>query len=258
MMRWFLTLLGLSLSTATANPLHAHGMLGLLVPAYFYPGPTDRHWPALALAAERVPVTVIVNPASGPGNATDPAYTKAVNQIRAAGAKAIGYVHISYGKRPIEQVMADIDRYRTFYELDGVFIDEMASGDSQEIVAYQAGLIEQIRSRRPNWSIVVNPGVTPHAVHLGKGRADLVVNFENTADHWPAVPTKNTPVDAPLAHLVHTTSDEKAMRTIVSGAANAGIQAVYVTDDVMDNPWDTLPSWWMSMVEHIEALNSGA
>lgn len=258
MMRWLLTLLGLSLSTATANPLHAHGMLGLLVPAYFYPGPTDRHWPALALAAKRVPVTVIVNPASGPGIAIDPAYTQAIDHVRIAGAKVIGYVHISYGRRPIEQVRADIDRYREFYDLDGIFIDEMASGGSQEIVHYQAGLIAQIRSASPEWSIVVNPGVTPDAVHLGKGRADLIVSFENTAAQWPADPAQTVTFDAPLAHLVHTTGDEKTMRAIIAGASDAGIQSVYVTDDTMENPWDTLPSWWMSMVDRIEAINNGA
>lgn len=257
-MRWFLTLLGLSLSSATANPLQPHNMLGLLVPAYFYPGPQDPHWPALALASKRVPLTVIVNPASGPGNSVDPAYTLAVNQVRAAGAKVIGYVHISYGKRPIEQVRTDIERYRTFYELDGVFIDELASGDSPDIVAYQAGLIAQIRSESPSWSIVVNPGVTPHRAHLEKDPADLIVNFENTAAQWPAESIQATPVNTPFAHLVHTTDNEYSMRRIVSGAANAGIQAVYVTDDTMDNPWDTLPRWWMNMVEHIEAINNGA
>ena len=36
-------------------------------------------------------------------------------------------------------------------------------------------------------------------------------------------------------------------------ARNAG--QVYITDDVMVNPWDTLPSYWDAQVDRIEEIN---
>ncbi|MFK7963162.1 MAG: spherulation-specific family 4 protein [Burkholderiaceae bacterium] len=269
MMRWLLTLVGLSLSTATANPLFEPSKLELLVPAYFYPGTDDLHWPALNAAAGKVPLTVIMNPASGPGEKADPAYVEAVAKVRAAGATVIGYVHISYGKRPMKQVQADVELYRNLYEIDGIFLDEMASDSTPKSVSYQSQLISQIKADSPDWTVVGNPGVMPDAVHLGEQGADIVVSFEDTAAQWLLARDgdlrsikgpRSSPLlaGASLAQLVHTTTDEQLVHQIVSTAAMGGIKALYITNDKMDNPWDTLPVWWTTLVDHIAAINSGA
>ena len=52
-----------------------------------------------------------------------------------------------------------------------------------------------------------------------------------------------------IAHLVHsapggaTVPGEHCQK---SQRANAGL--VYVTDDVLDNPWDVLPGYWSEML----------
>jgi hypothetical protein len=77
----FLVMIGLVVKSAP---------VGIVVPAYFDPPAT---WDALVYAATEVPLIVIANPDSGPGPSLDPAYVQGINNLRAAGAKVIGYVY---------------------------------------------------------------------------------------------------------------------------------------------------------------------
>src|SRR5207302_896442 len=79
---------------------------GIVVPAYFYAGPL---WTSMNWAAGRVPLVAIMNPNSGPGLTQDPQYVTAVNNLRAAGGKVIGYVSTSYTTRATNAVKTDID-----------------------------------------------------------------------------------------------------------------------------------------------------
>jgi hypothetical protein len=94
--------------------------LGILVPAYFYPGSL---WNSMSNAALRVPLIAIMNPNSGPGASQDPNYIAAVNNLRHTGAQVIGYVSTAYATRLLAQVEADIDSYLSWYTLDGIFLD---------------------------------------------------------------------------------------------------------------------------------------
>src|ERR1700744_2859377 len=116
--RWFTGILStilLAVFTAQATPL------GLMVPAYFYPKPGGA-WDDLDKAAARVPLIVIMNPASGPGKSRDMVYVQALAKLHQAGGKATGYIHTSYGERPLAEVEKEIDLYLSFYSLDGFFI----------------------------------------------------------------------------------------------------------------------------------------
>ena len=50
--------------------------------------------------------------------------------MKAAGVRVLGYVHTSYGKRPIAEVQAEIDRYDKWYKPDGIFFDEVTTDAS--------------------------------------------------------------------------------------------------------------------------------
>jgi Spherulation-specific family 4 len=133
----------------------------LLVPAYFYPADDGlKHWDRLiAAASARVPILAIVNPASGPGKAADPAYTKLLD--RATTNKSLtllGYIGTSYSKRPIAEVKADVARWVQLYpQIQGVFFDEQASGADK--VDYYAALHEYTRKERKLQRVVTNPGM---------------------------------------------------------------------------------------------------
>src|SRR5215472_2688384 len=61
-----LALLGVLVLLLAARPAAA-GSLGVLVPAYFYPSFLGSDWDRMDTAAGKIPLTAIMNPASGPG-----------------------------------------------------------------------------------------------------------------------------------------------------------------------------------------------
>jgi Spherulation-specific family 4 len=50
-----------------------------------------------------------------------------VNDLRAAGVVVLGYDPTIYGGRGSADVIADIDSYKSWYALSGIFFDEMSN-----------------------------------------------------------------------------------------------------------------------------------
>lgn len=100
--------------------LRAQERTGILVPMYVYPANIHRN-PAYNRLAdlkrryETVPMWVIVNPASGPGETVDANYTEAIDRLQVAGCMVLGYVTTSYAKRPQGQVQKEVDRWLALY-----------------------------------------------------------------------------------------------------------------------------------------------
>ena len=117
--------------------------MGIVVPAYFYPGSL---WTSMNWAAGRVPLVAIMNPNSGPGAAQNPDYVAAVNALRASGGKVIGYVSTAYTARGTNVVMADIDRYFSWYAVDGIFLDEFTNDADTNHLNYYAALHQYIQA----------------------------------------------------------------------------------------------------------------
>ena len=147
-------LLVLALSLLPASALAEN--LRVLVPAYQYPT-LGTLWASLAAAAPQVPITAILDPANGPGTFVDPNYTAAVNTLRAAGGRVIGYVTTGYAARDTGAVLTDVRRHAAFYSIDGIFLDEMTADASPAHVNYMAALTAQIHAFRPGWSVTGNP-----------------------------------------------------------------------------------------------------
>jgi hypothetical protein len=239
------------------------GAVELLVPAYFYPaGAGLTFWNQLAASASKAPVLAILNPNSGPGNEVDTAYTSVVTSLRNAGGQVIGYVHTSYGARPLADVTLDILRYRDLYPVDGFFIDEMGNDGSAASLNYYAAVHDYIKSLNPAWRVIGNPGTATREVYLSRPTADAVVVFEDsyrsyrrfTPQSWNA-----TYPAARLGHLVHGTADLNAARTALNLAIQRNAGLFYATSDkLVPNPWDTLPGYWSGLVTEVCLRNGGS
>lgn len=208
------------------------------LPAYFYPG---NLW-TQALTGDPKGEWLTMNPASGPGLQRDPNYAAAVKQAHAAGAKVLGYVHTSYAARPGAAVQAEVTAYKTWYGVDGVFVDEVAT-DAGSLPYYQ-NLATFIRTT-PGRLVELNPGTVPDAGYFSVG--DSVVVFEGDYQSYqttvfPAWLSKQPP--RKVAHLVYAAPDQTALTTTLRLAQARGAGRVYVTNDTLPNPWDTLPPYW--------------
>jgi hypothetical protein len=253
-----LRFVGLLVGLLLASDFRA-GALGILVPAYFYPT-AGGSWDALNRAADRVPLVAILNPNNGPSDSTNSDYAKAVNALRNAGGRVIGYVYSSYAARPLADVEQDIDRYHAFYAIDGFFIDEMSNDSTPAHLAYYQALYQYIKTKRSSYFVVGNPGINTPASYLSRPTVDGLVTFENDtgyAEYAPDPWTKTQPVVA-FSHLCYDVPTADTMTNFVRLAVARNAGSVYVTDDRGNNPWDTLPSYWWSEVALVEAINHQA
>jgi Spherulation-specific family 4 len=241
-----------STSAATAAKLE------IIVPAYFYPSPNS-DWAELSAAASEVPITAIMNPGNGPGSAQDSNYVSAVNSLRAAGGRVIGYIHTSYGARPLQQVLNDINRYQAWYNVDGIFIDEMANTGPAERLNYYRDIYNHVKSIEPSWEVMGNPGTTTIEQYLTWPTADRLMVFENVGANYPEYTPSVWNSDynrSSFVHLVHTEPSQTAMPLHLQLAVQRNAGGIYITDDVLSNPWDRLPSYWTAQVNAVAAINS--
>lgn len=205
-----------------------------LVPAYA--GPQE----VRALARrDTPPALLIINPDSGVGAHRQTDYADAVRRARQAGSQVIGYVATAYGRRDAAAVAAEAERYRRWYGVDGVFLDETSHHQS-DLPHYRA-LSDRLRS----WAhpLVLNPGVVPARGYFAL--ADVVVTFEGPFSAYgealarqPAW-VRDRP-SASIAHLVYAASLEQA-RAAAALHPHAGY--VYLTPGVLPDPWGSVAGY---------------
>jgi len=240
-----------SMETASAD-------LDVIVPAYFYPV-NNSPWDDLNDAASQVDITAILNPGSGPGAGQDSNYVSVVNALRSAGGRVIGYVHTSYGARDLNTVLGEIDDYNSWYNIDGIFIDEMANTGPAEKLDYYRDIYNHVKSINADWKVVGNPGTDTLEQYLTWPTADQFVIFENFGSAYAGDSTASWVFDYQRTHFAHLIHSEPSSATMLNDlnlavARNAG--SIYITNDVLGNPWDQLPTYWQAEVDAIEQINN--
>jgi hypothetical protein len=232
--------------------------LEIVVPAYFYPS-AGSAWRDLNAAAGKVPITAIMNPSNGPGNSRDANYVAAVDSFRAVGGRVIGYVHTSYMARPLQQVLADVNRYDMWYNVDGIFVDEMTNTGPAERLNYYRDIYNHVKTIDPNWEVMGNPGTTTIEPYLTWPTADRLMVFENVGASYPGYTpsTWNFNHDRQaFVHLVHSEPSAAKMLSHLDLAMQRNAGGIFVTDDVLPNPWNRLPDYWLSLVDAVAAINA--
>jgi hypothetical protein len=230
----------------------------LLVPAYFYPV-AGGGWDQMAAAAKSVPVTAILNPDSGPGPTADPVYVAAVNKLRDDGGRVIGYVHTSYGQRPLATVEAEVRDYASFYQLDGFFVDETATDSGH--VSYYHALDAYMKSLNSQYEVIGNPGTSTQQTYLTSPTADVLVDFEdNQGAYAGASPASwvSQYGSQDFANIVGRVKSLKKMKADLALALKRDAGYVYVTDQNLNDDntaYDRLPVYWNQEVAAIKAEN---
>lgn len=234
--------LGLGPQKALAAPAEAVANQKIAVPSYFYPGAL---WTKLENSAPTVGLAII-NPNSGPGSSRDANYAAEITRAHAKGIKVIGYVHTSYGARSGPVVKAEINQYYTWYNVDGIFFDEASTDCAKK--NYYLALYNFVKTKGGVAKVVINPGINTPECFITT--ADIIINFEDVYSNYVNWHLSGWETKYPASrfwHLVLGTPQTKLANAItMSKNRNAGW--VYVTPDVLPNPWDTLPSstYWQS------------
>lgn len=223
---------------------------GMYIPLYIYPGAGGlESYERIASARQAhplVPMTVAVNPSSGPGNARDENYVRAIARLGAAGVSVIGYVYTKWGRRSLAAVAADVSKYRAWYGLDGIMVDEFST--SPGLADYYLSLRHYAASLGMTY-VMGNPGTDVPEQFVG-ALADNFTIYENAGmppsgrlGGWHAGYDR-----ANWSCCCHSTPfDERRIR-----AASKHLGLLYATDDAPPNPYDRLSSYFERMVQVLD------
>ena len=227
----------LIVSVATLSFLGA-----LLVPLYTYPGISWSQIIAAKQANPGVEMVVIINPNNGPGTAKDQNYVDGINNLRAAGVVVLGYDHTSYAARPLSDVKADINSYKSWYNISGIFFDEMSNVAGNE--NYYVDLNQYAKSVGLGFT-VGNPGANTIPSYVGT--LDVIVTYENQG-----VPNTSSLQAMTLGMPKNNFAVIAYGVDVWNGSAVSNVfnyaNYVYVTPDQLPNPYGTLTGDFSKLV----------
>lgn len=229
----------------------------LLVPAYFYPvGSGQTHWNNLINAAKSSKVNVVINVNSGPGTNLDSNYLNTLSSLHTAGGKAFGYISTNYSKRAASDVKTDIDNWLKFYTIEGFFVDEMDNKAAS--LTYYQDIYSYIKNKNAALKVVGNPGTATLEAYLSQQAADIIVSFESPYSDYTKGQTPAAWASAysslQFAHMVYGVSSVTDMQAIINAMPSNHIGMIYVSDDTLSKPYDTLPSYWDQEIQSIQRL----
>jgi hypothetical protein len=229
----------------------------IAVPMYQYPT-LGTFWDDITGEGAGTVPFVLLTPANGPGVVVDPNYENEIAENTADGIRSIGYVHTDYQVRDYEEVYEDIDDWYVMYpDIRGIFID-LVEDDTPEQLCYIAGLYNHVKNTHPDDLVILNPGthISPDYEPYG----DIFMNAENNyaayESSWNIMYPgfeDNPAYQNRFWHSIHTIDpSDYADALALTRDNNAGW--VYLTDDVMPNPYQNTPTFWDTEVADVNAL----
>ncbi len=184
----------------------------------------------------------VINPNNGVGATKSLFYEDVINKLIIANKTPIGYITTNYGSRSINDVKNEVDKWLTFYpNIEGFFIDEV-SGNINDYQYYEE-IFFYIKSKG-NFFTVLNVGSYPNESYFNI--ADNIIVYEGDIINLNTYVCDSYPNKSSIIVYNGTETD---MKNIIK---NSNCNYVYITDDNLPNPYDTLPTYIDTEVETIK------
>jgi len=263
---------GVGIATRSHEPDVVVTNQQIAVPAYIPPETEPDAWNRLIAADSSKVGLVVANVASGPGEAVNVAWSDVLARAHNSGKRVLGYVDTGYmglsGQTTrqgstksadwIAQIQQDINAWYQLYPgmVDGIFFDRVDStcgADNEHAKLYVTA--NQFEKRaHPDSVTVLNAGsAVPQCF---EDAADVLVTYES--DYAGYMVNAEQADDHDYHSLTWTPKDPRKLWHIVYGVAPDQLDAViatsrdrhagyvFITDDVLPNPYDTLPgdAYW--------------
>lgn len=205
---------------------------------------------------------VILNISSGSGDAKQEDWVEQARRAKNSGAQVLGYVRTTFGKRPKEEVLLEIQNHIDWYGVDGVFLDEAVNGWSSEqkpYIPYYQDLFDTLKAKYGSefW-VVNNPG--SNTVEEMISTADVLMTYEQSAQNYLHNEFAITPEfylkypSSKFWHVVHDVTQDN-YREVMEKADREHCAHVYLTDlsfvpsddpqTPTVNPYANAPSSWL-------------
>jgi hypothetical protein len=196
-----------------------------------------------------------------------------LNDAKKAGKIALVYVTAGYDKVTWQSLGDSIESaLAAFPQADGVFLDEIGYNQCDKFTSLfkGAGNIKGIKARINNKLVVQNPGAPIYNCFETLGDAFLNLERENgKVGEWVAnvkepgnVPfyswmfkSENRPR---IWQMIHDVPAPK-MADAVDDALKRNASVLFLTNDRLPNPYDTLPDddAWKALLDRVDFYNSG-
>lgn len=222
---------------------------GVIVP--LYTDPPSTYWDKLIdvkTLHPQVPMIVIINPDNGPGNFINENYTAVIQKMKSTGIIVLGYIFTDLGKRDHTAVVKDVDKYKTWYNVNGILFDQMATAAGKE--GYYKNLSDYAKSQGLSFT-VGNPGTAIPESYVGI--VDNMITYENAGlpilqslDGWHLKYNKK--------EFSITSYDVVALNQSYVINASKYVGYIYISDRNLPNPWDSLPSYFNELVITLDRL----
>jgi hypothetical protein len=219
---------------------------GVFFPLFTQPG---RFWDQMLeyrMEHPSLPWISVINPDNGPGKRPNPLYVQHLQDLKEAKVLVLGYVSTYWAAVPIETAKEDIRKYKEFYNLDGIFIDEMSN--LKEFVPYYRELVSYAKSLGLNYTIG-NTGTDAAPEYVGV--VDNIVISEGYG-----VPTLSRlagwHADHDKSNFSYIAHSQTTVDKVFISTAKDFASFVYVTDDTMPNPYNKFPSYFDDLLQVLD------
>jgi hypothetical protein len=196
-----------------------------------------------------------------------------LGRAKAKGKKTLVYVTAGYDKETWQTVADKVESALSAYpDVDGVFLDEILYDQCEKYSSLSkgAGGLRGVRERNPNKLVVLNPGAP--ILKCYEGLADAYLNLEradkdvsawlenvNLSGNVPEYSWMFQSARRPqIWQMVHSVPANR-MSAAVDEALQRNASVLFLTPDLMPNPYDRLPddASWTAMINRVEEYRSG-
>ena len=210
---------------------------GVMVGLYFYP--LNNSWEYLINLKNQfpnVPLVAVINPDNGAGSIKDKFYASQVSKLQSAGITTIGYVYTNYAQRDVNQIFQEIDKYNIWYNVDGIFFDEVANFGQEN---YYRGVSQYTKAQGVSYT-VGNPGTNIPVSYIGV--MDTYIIYENRG--LPSLTyLANIYPDYDKRNFAVTSYGVFNLRASDISSSSNYVGYLSITDNDLPNPYNTYPSY---------------
>jgi hypothetical protein len=211
-----------------------HSKTGVIYPLFGYPSSMWDDMIKYRRAHGSLPWIAIINPHNGPE--ASPSIKSYVDRMRDSNIQVLGYVSTFWGAVSVETVKQDINEYARYYDLDGIFFDEMSN--QQEYVEFYREITEYAKTSGMNY-VIGNTGTDAAPAYVGV--VDNIVISEGYG-----TPTLSRlggwHVEHPRENFSYVAYSQYTIDSEFVATSSTFASYMYVTDDDFPNPYDKLPS----------------
>jgi hypothetical protein len=236
---------------------------GVFVALYMYPGSTGSvQWQKVIDEKTKhpsVPIVAAFNPSSGPGTAKDNNIANWVNKLKAAGVIAIGYTYDDYGTRSLSALKADADKYKNWYNADGLFIDEFTNkvgyeNHYKDLTTYAKSIGMKLTMGNPGTDVPPSYIGSVTVINTSEGRGYIPMNDPNLIGAgWVSGGYLGWHADHNKRNFVVIRYDIDTLDTSYATGYSDKVGLVYITNgDDSNGRWFHVPPYFSTLVATLD------